>query len=88
MARRLARSPSAALADLSLKDDSLLSTTDAARLVGLTPKTLRCLRCERAGPPCLKFGGSKQSRVVYRRSALERWVRDNATPMGGIDSAG
>lgn len=87
MRRKLAL-PSAALADLSLKDDSLLSTTQAARLVGLSAKTLRCLRCERAGPPCLKLGGSKQSRVVYRRSALERWVRENATPMGGIDSAG
>lgn len=85
MARKLARSTAVDLADLSLRDDELLPTTAAARLVGLTPKTLRCLRCERAGPPCLKLGGSKQARVLYSRAALERWVRETATPMGGIE---
>lgn len=77
------RTPAAALADLSLKDDTLLSTADAARLVGLTPKTLRQLRCDRAGPRCLKLGTSKQARTVYRRSDLERWIRESAHVVGG-----
>jgi predicted DNA-binding transcriptional regulator AlpA len=77
------RPPAAALADLSLADDCLLSTAQAARLVGLSAKTLRQLRCDRAGPPCLKMGSAAQARVVYRRSALERWVQRNATPVGG-----
>jgi predicted DNA-binding transcriptional regulator AlpA len=77
------RSPTAALADISLRDDCLVSTAQAARLLGLSAKTLRQLRCDRAGPPCLKMGTAAQARVVYRRSALEQWIQRNATPMGG-----
>lgn len=77
------RSPSAALADVSLRDDVLLSTAQAARLVGLSPKTLRQLRCERSGPRCLKFGTAAQARVLYRRSDLERWVQQNVVVVGG-----
>ena len=82
-ARKPKRSPAAALADISLRDDCLLSTAQAARLVGLSAKTLRALRCDRQGPPCLKMGTAAQARVVYRRSALEQWVQRNATPVGG-----
>jgi predicted DNA-binding transcriptional regulator AlpA len=82
-ARKPKRSPAAALADISLKDDCLLSTAQAARLVGLSAKTLRQLRCDRTGPPCLKMGTAAQARVLYRRSALEQWIQRNATPMGG-----
>lgn len=66
------------LADLRLDNDSLLSTPQAARAVGLAPKTLRAMRCDRTGPRCIKLGGKKQSRVFYRRSDLERWVRERA----------
>ena len=82
-ARKPKRSPAAALADISLKDDCLLSTAQAARLVGLSAKTLRQLRCDRTGPPCLKMGTAAQARVLSRRSALEQWIQRNATPMGG-----
>jgi len=82
-ARMPKRSPAAALADISLRDDCLVSTAQAARLVGLSAKTLRQLRCDRQGPPCLKMGIAAQARVVYRRSALEQWIQWNATPMGG-----
>jgi predicted DNA-binding transcriptional regulator AlpA len=78
------RTPAAALANISLKDDCLLSTAQAARALGMSPKTLRQLRCDRAGPPCLKMGTAAQSRVVYRRSVLEAWVQRNATPVGGV----
>jgi hypothetical protein len=77
------RTPAAALADLSLRDDLLLSTADAARRVGLTAKTLRAMRCDRAGPRCLKLGTSKQARTVYRLSDLERWIRESAHVVGG-----
>jgi len=77
------RSPAAALADISLRDDCLLSTAQAARAIGMSAKTLRQLRCDRQGPPCLKMGTTAQARVVYRRSDLERWVSRNAVPMGG-----
>lgn len=78
-----AKTPAAALADLSLRDDPLLSTADAARLVGLSPKTLRQLRCDRAGPRCLKLGATKQARTFYRRSDLEQWIRRSAVVVGG-----
>jgi len=81
--RRQATKPGDPLADLSLRDDALLTTSQAAALVGLTPKTLRQLRCERAGPRCLKLGTKKQSRTVYRRSDLERWIRQEAHVIGG-----
>lgn len=66
------------LVDLRLDEDSLLSTPRAARAVGLAPKTLRAMRCDRTGPRCIKLGGKKQSRVFYRRSDLELWVRERA----------
>jgi hypothetical protein len=77
------RTPAAALADISLKDDCLVSTTEAARLLGLTPKTLREWRCKRTGPAALKLGSGRQGRVLYRRSGLEAWVRANVTTMSG-----
>ena len=76
-------SPSEALADLSLADDRLLKTADAAALLGLSQKTLRQLRCDRAGPRFLKMGTTMQARTVYRRSDLERWVREHAHAVGG-----
>lgn len=75
--------PAEAVADLSLKDDCLLGTTEAARLVGLTPKTLRVLRCQKTGPRCMKLGTTKQARTVYRRSDLERWVRSCVVTVTG-----
>lgn len=73
------RTPAEAVADISLKDDCLVSTTEAARLLGLTPKTLREWRCKRSGPAAMKLGEGRQGRVLYRRSALEAWVRANVT---------
>ncbi len=75
--------PAAALADISLKDDCLYGTAEAARLVGLSPKSMRQLRCDRTGPRCFKLGTAKQARTVYRRSDLERWVRANVTSVTG-----
>jgi predicted DNA-binding transcriptional regulator AlpA len=77
------RVPAEALADISLKDDCLLGTAQAAALVALTPKTLRQLRCDKAGPRCLKLGTAKQSRTVYRRSDLEAWVRSRVVAVQG-----
>lgn len=73
----------AGVADISLKDDCLMGTTPAAALVGLTPKTLRQLRCDKAGPRCYKLGAGKQARVVYRRSDLEAWVKSSIAAIHG-----
>ena len=68
------RKPALIVPAVNLKDDRLLTTRQAAEVVGLSPKTLRQLRCDRQGPRCLKAGSSKQSRVRYPLSALEAWV--------------
>ena len=76
-------SPSAALADLNLAEDTLLTTAQVAAAVGLTPKTLRQMRCDKTGPRCLKLGTAKQARIVYRRSDLERWIRSRVADVRG-----
>ena len=67
---------------VDLEGDRLLTTREAARVVGLSPKTLRQLRCDRQGPRCLKAGPSKQARVRYPLSALEAWVAGMAVRGG------
>ena len=68
------RKPVLVVPAVHLEGDRLLTTREAARVVGLSPKTLRQLRCDRQGPRCLKAGLSKQARVRYPLSALEAWV--------------
>jgi hypothetical protein len=75
--------PAVALAGFSLKDDQLLTTGEAATLVGLSQKSMRQMRCDRTGPRCLKVGSSKQARIFYRRSDLERWVVARVVTVGG-----
>lgn len=77
------QTPAAALASLSLKDDCLVGTAEAARLLGLAPKTLREWRCDKTGPAALKIGSGKRARVFYRRTSLEAWVRANVTSVTG-----
>jgi len=75
--------PAEAIADICLKDDCLLGTASAGALVGLTQKTMRQLRCDKAGPRCFKLGTGKQARVVYRRSDLEAWVKSEIAAIVG-----
>jgi predicted DNA-binding transcriptional regulator AlpA len=67
---------------VNLKGDRLLTTRQAAEVVGLSPKTLRQLRCDRQGPRCFKAGPSKQARVRYPLSAIEAWVAGMAVRGG------
>jgi predicted DNA-binding transcriptional regulator AlpA len=76
------RKPALIVQAVNLKGDRLLSTRQAAEVVGLSPKTLRQLRCDRQGPRCLKAGPSKQARVRYPLSALEAWVAGMAVRGG------
>ena len=47
-----------------------LNTVQAARLLGLAPKTLARYRCTGAGPVFCRFG----NRVRYRREDLDDWA--------------
>jgi len=77
------RTPAAALASLSLKDDCLVGTVQAAQLLGRSAKTLREWRSQRIGPAALKIGSGRNGRVFYRRSSLEAWIRANVTSVTG-----
>lgn len=51
----------------------LLSTQDAAKVVGLSPQTLAILRVEGGGPRYVKLGRS----VRYDPADLAAWVEAN-----------
>ena len=63
-----------------------LRTPDAARRVGLSPRTLEKHRCYGTGPSYRKLGG----RVVYAIDELDAWVelgRRSSTSGGSPDAA-
>lgn len=63
-------------------DDRLLSRTQAARVCGLAPSTLRDMACRRAGPPFVKRGSAMQARCYYPESALREWIAASARVVG------
>lgn len=71
------RTPAAAAPEISLTNDRLVPTAEAAVLLGLAPKTMRNARSLREGPTPLKIGNGPRARVVYRLSDLERYARAN-----------
>ena len=53
--------------------------TEAAKIVGLKPDTLKHWAMQKRGPvPHAKLGTSKQSRVLYDVREIERWRSDPA----------
>jgi hypothetical protein len=63
-------------------DDPLMSRNEAARLLGMSPKSLRSLAVDGAGPRFLKRGLSQQSRTYYRRSDCVAWLQKTARVVG------
>lgn len=53
--------------------DGLLSTRDAARVLGVRPRTLEHWRSIATGPTYSKIGRA----VRYSRGALEQFIQDN-----------
>ena len=51
----------------------VISHTDAAAMIGVTPATLRFWRCKGRGPKFIKLGESKQSGVCYDLADVEAW---------------
>lgn len=62
----------------------LLSTKEAARLLGLAAQTLRRWRCRGSGPPFVKLS---TNRVAYRAEALENFVADREYESTSDESA-
>ena len=65
-------SPQGNLGSLPQDPAALLHTREAARLLGLSPRTLESLRLRGGGPP---FVSVTKRAVRYRRSDLEAWIR-------------
>lgn len=55
------------------KIEKLLSTAEAAAIIGLRPQTLRVMRCNGSGPRFVRLG-KKHARAMYRREDLQEWI--------------
>lgn len=53
----------------------LLDRHEAARLLGISPRTLDRWHLLRVGPPRIRYGRT----VRYRGSAIEQWLQDHET---------
>ncbi|WP_432146798.1 helix-turn-helix domain-containing protein [Streptomyces sp. bgisy084] len=53
---------------------AFLNVTDTAEYLGLSPHTLYVWRHRRQGPPSFRMG--LRGRVMYRREALDAWIRE------------
>ncbi|BCK73095.1 hypothetical protein Srufu_070480 [Streptomyces libani subsp. rufus] len=53
---------------------AFLAVKDAAEYLGLSPHTLYVWRHRRQGPPSFRMG--PRGRVMYRRKALDAWIRE------------
>lgn len=53
-------------------DLDVITESEAATLIRLTPQDLEALRSEKAGPPFVRFG----SAIRYPVVELKRWIRE------------
>ncbi|MBS0234827.1 MAG: DNA-binding protein [Proteobacteria bacterium] len=51
-----------------------MDTETAARMCCLSARTLEGMRVDKSGPPYIKLGDSKKSKVIYRRKDLLSWL--------------
>ena len=54
----------------------MLTSKEAAELIGIKPATLRQWRYLGRGPAYVKFGGDL-GRCMYRRQDVDRWISRN-----------
>lgn len=60
-----------------------LSSEDAARALGVCPKTLANWRCAGKGPAYVHISDSPRSPVLYLIEDLENWLRSRRRCGGG-----
>ena len=53
-------------------DDEFMLLNEVAELTRLPPSTLRWMRHQGKGPPCVKAG----RRLLYRRSGVMAWISE------------
>ena len=55
--------------------EEVLTTIQAAKILGRRPQTLRVWRLRGGGPRYLRLGNGVHARVAYRPSDLDAWLR-------------
>lgn len=55
--------------------DSYLHEKDAARLLGVSARTLQAWRCKKLGPPFVRLGRA----IRYQRRTLVDWAEQQAS---------
>ncbi|MDO9334993.1 MAG: helix-turn-helix domain-containing protein [Caulobacter sp.] len=51
-----------------------LTPAQVAERIGYSTATLATWRCKGLGPRFVKYGDSKQARIRYKASEVERWI--------------
>jgi excisionase family DNA binding protein len=59
---------------ISTSTQTYLTTAQAAELLNLSARTLERMRIDGSGPPFLKAGGGKRSRVIYAVADIQAWL--------------
>jgi hypothetical protein len=61
-----------------------LRPRDAARALGISPRTLWGLTAPRGPIPCLRIGHGKRRTVLYPVAELRAFLADRAEPAGPV----
>lgn len=57
-----------------MKTPELLTTPEAARILGIQAQTLRTWRLSGKGPAYVRLGSGRFARAAYSREAIASWV--------------
>ncbi|WBT37821.1 helix-turn-helix transcriptional regulator [Hyphomicrobium sp. DMF-1] len=68
------RSDPEAVSDGHLAGGHLLTTSEAARYLRLSPRTLEGFRVRGSGPRFMKLGSGLRSRVLYHPADIRAWL--------------
>lgn len=65
----------------------LLTTEEAARLLSVSPDTLKAWRVRKhqSGPDFIRMGGGRKPRVRYSPGALRAFLSGQTVQPGGVD---
>jgi len=66
--------------------DRLLHSTDAARLLGVSPAWLARERWKGTGPTYIRVGGPGGRAVRYRREDIDGWIRSNCVAASAVEA--
>jgi hypothetical protein len=63
-----------------------LRPRDAAKALGISPRTLWGLSAPRGPIPCLRVGQRKRQTVLYPVAGLQSWLNQQADMAKGVDN--